>query len=318
MSDNILNFILFPGGIFAILFGLILLSFERITVARLQGRYGPPIYQNIIDILKLFNKEILIPKTASKSIFLISPILGLVGMLVAVYILPISGFYNGSNFNSDMIVLIYLMVLPAFSYIISGSSSSSVYSAVSVSRIIILTFGYELTFFIVLLTISLSAGEGNIVFSLKDIMKYQQLHSSFIFDWKLIPLFVAFIIFILATLEIPPFHIAENSGDIMEGYLMEYSGKLLGFFEINHALKLLVIIILTQLLFMSGFDSGSFILNFICFLGKSVFILLFLAFIHAVMPSFRIDQAFRFLITVPLVLSLISLGLVLLSTKGLI
>jgi len=318
MKDSIINLLLFPSGVFAIFFALILVSLERIVVARLQGRVGPPIYQNIIDIVKLFNKENLIPKSSFKLSFVISPLLGLAGMLFALYILPISGVYEGAKYNNDFIILVYVMALPIFAYVIGGSSSNSTYSAVSVSRVITLMFCYELVLFIVLASVSLTVGNGEFVFSLRKIIAYQQIHNSLMYDIKLLPALIAFIIFALAALDIPPFHITKNSADIMDGYLMEYSGKLLGVFELSKALKLLVIIILFQLLFWSGFSSDSVLLNFLIFTVKSVVILVFFAFIHAILPSFRIDQAFKFLIFVPIPLALITLALVILSVKGLI
>ena len=134
MSADITSFLIFPGGLFAIALGLTLLSFERIAIARLQGRVGPVFYQNILDIIKLFNKEILIPKDSKEIIFKLSPIIGFAGMLVIIYFMPIAGVYEGDRDNGDLILLIYMMALPAISHILGGGSSSSPYAAISVSR----------------------------------------------------------------------------------------------------------------------------------------------------------------------------------------
>jgi len=316
MKDSLFGLLLFPSGVFAIFFALILVSYERIVVARLQGRVGPPVYQNIIDFIKLFNKEVLIPHEASKFSFIIAPLLALAGMLYAIYLLPIPGVYAGATYNGDFLVLIYVLGLSTVSYAIAGGSSSSIYSAVSVSRIVTLTFCYELILFLVLTTISLAAGDGKIVFSFKDIINYQQSHGSFLFDVKMLPVVIAYIFFALTALEIPPFHISKNDADVMDGFLMEYSGRLLGFFETAKALKMLVVIILFQVLFLGGMVTDSLILNFFIFLMVSFALLIFFSFIHATIPSFRVDQAFKFLLIVPTILALISLVLVILSIKG--
>jgi len=313
LSANIFAYLFFPGGMFALLFGLLLLGMERVAVARFQGRIGPPIYQNLLDVIKLRTKEVLIPEdVTNRLMFSIAPVFGFVGMMTAIFILPVSGVYDGSGASSDLIVLIYLMALPAVSHILGGSSSGSTYAAISVSREVILMFAYEITFIIVLFTVALQAGGGDgALFSLKGIVDYQVQNGSFVSDIKMIPSFIAFVIFMLATLEVPPFHIAENDGDVMKGYLMEYSGMPLALFEVTHALKLIVLVTVLQVFFMPGLAGSSILVNLLWYAGKSAAIVTGIAFVHASMPSFRVDQAFKFLMIVPVLLALLSLGLVL-------
>ncbi len=318
MSADITSFLIFPGGLFAIALGLTLLSFERIAIARLQGRVGPVFYQNILDIIKLFNKEILIPKDSKEIIFKLSPIIGFAGMLVIIYFMPIAGVYEGDRDNGDLILLIYMMALPAISHILGGGSSSSPYAAISVSRELKLMLIYEFIFVIVAYTLALYVGRGEAVFSLHKIMDYQLTYGSFLFDWKLWPAFVAFVIFVLATLDMPPFEIAHSNADIMDGFLIEYSGIPLAIFEITDALKIVALAIVFQIFFFPMIIADDVAINLLWFLFKTFGFVLFFSFIHAVVPSFRPDQAFKFLLSVPLALATISLVLVLLSIKGLI
>ncbi len=313
LSASILAYLFFPGGMFAIIFGLLLLGMERIAVARFQGRIGPPIFQNLFDVIKLRTKEFLVPEDATNRLmFIIAPFFGFGGMMTAIFILPVSGVYDGAGASSDLVVLIYLMALPAVSHIFGGSSSGSTYAAIAVSREAILMFAYEITFVIVLFTVALQAGAGDgALFSLKGIVDYQVRNGSFVHDLKMIPAFVAFVIFMLATLEVPPFHIAENDGDVMKGYYMEYSGMPLAVFELTHALKLLVLITVLQIFFMPGLAGGSIVVNLLWYMMKSAAIVIGIALVHASMPSFRVDQAFKFLMIVPVFLALLSLGLVL-------
>jgi NADH-quinone oxidoreductase subunit H len=149
LSANLINFIIFPGGLFAVLFGLVAISIERIMVARFQGRVGPVFYQNIIDVIKLFNKETLIPKDAKDFVFKFAPLFGFSGMLVLVYFLPIPGVYKGFGGSDDLVILIYFMALPAISHILGGGASSSPYAAISVSRELKLMLVYEIVFIII-------------------------------------------------------------------------------------------------------------------------------------------------------------------------
>ncbi len=319
MNAEIINFLIFPGGIFAILLGLILMSVERILVARFQRRVGPVFYQNIIDIIKLFNKETLIPKDAKDFIFKFAPLFGFSGMLVLVYFLPIPGVYEGIKGNYDLIILIYFMALPAISHILGGGASSSPYAAISVSRELKLMLVYEFVFIIIGLTLAIYVGNGSGEFSLKKIMDYQLQNGYFLFDWKLWPAFLAFLIFVLATLEVPPFEVAHhNSADIMEGYLIEYSGVPLAMFEITEALKIVVLSIIFQIFFFPSVMGDDIVLNLLWFIIKTLFLIIFIALVHASLASFRADQEFKFLIRVPVTLSLLSLILVILSIKGLI
>jgi len=99
LSADIIHFLIFPGGFFALVLGIFMLSLERIVVAKLQGRIGPPIYQNFIDVIKLFNKEILIPKDAKEVVFKYAPLIGFAGMFAMLYFIPIPGVYEGAKSN---------------------------------------------------------------------------------------------------------------------------------------------------------------------------------------------------------------------------
>jgi len=319
LSAEIIKFFIFPGGVFAVVLGLVLISIERILVARFQGRVGPVFYQNIIDVIKLFNKETLIPKDAKDFIFKFAPLFGFSGMLVMVYFLPIPGVYEGVKGDYDLIILIYFMALPAISHILGGGASSSPYAAISVSRELKLMLVYEFVFIIVALTLAVYVGGGSGEFSLKKIMDYQLQNGCFLFDWKLWPAFIAFLIFVLATLEVPPFEVAHhNHADIMEGYLIEYSGAPLGMFEITDALKIVVLSIIFQIFFFPSVIGDDVMINLFWFLIKTLFLVGFIALAHASLASFRADQEFKFLIRVPVVLAFVSLILVILSVKGLI
>jgi NADH-quinone oxidoreductase subunit H len=319
LNANLLNFFIFPGGIFAIFFGLVLISVERILVARFQGRVGPVFYQNIMDAIKLFNKETLIPKDAKDFVFKFAPLFGFSGMFVLMYFLPIPGVYEGVKGDYDLIILIYFMALPAISHILGGGASSSPYAAISVSRELKLMLVYELVFIIIGFTLAIYVSNGSGEFSLKKIMDFQLQNGYFLFDWKLWPAFIAFLIFVLATLEVPPFEVAHhNHADIMEGYLIEYSGAPLALFEITDALKIVVLSIVFQIFFFPSIIGSDIVINFLWFIVKTLLLVAFIALAHASLASFRADQEFKFLISVPIPLALTSLVLVILSVKGLI
>ncbi|NPA87966.1 respiratory chain complex I subunit 1 family protein [Caminibacter pacificus] len=319
MSAEIIHFLIFPGGLFALVLGIFMLSLERIVVARLQGRVGPPIYQNFIDVIKLFNKEILVPKDSKEIVFMYAPVLGFAALIAMLYFIPLPGVYEGAGNNSDLIILIYVMALPAISHILGGSASSSPYAAIAVNRELKLMLVYEVVFVIIAFSIALYVGKGSAVLSLKDIMNYQLNNSPLILDWKFWPAIVAFVIFVLATMEFPPFQVAHhNDADVMDGFLIEHSSIPLAIYEMTDALKIVLLSIVFQIFFCPCVIGGDVVVNLLFFIAKTVIFVMFFSLLHAIFASFRIDQAFKFLIIVPTTLSLITLVLVILSIKGLI
>jgi NADH-quinone oxidoreductase subunit H len=123
----------------------------------------------------------------------------------------------------------------------------------------------------------------------------------------------------LATLELPPFQIAHhNDADVMDGFLIEYSSIPLALFEMTDALKIVLLSIVFQLFFFPVVISNDIIINLLWFIAKTVIFVAFFSLLHAILASYRIDQAFKFLLIVPTLLALTTLILVILSVKGLL
>jgi formate hydrogenlyase subunit 4 len=307
------SFLIFPGGLFAIALGLILLGIDRKVYARLQRRVGPPLYQPFIDIVKLVRKEMVIPKTAHFGAFMLSELIGFAGMLVAVLLIPISGVFDAFESLGDMLVVLYLLALPAISLMLAGSSSSSPYGAVGFSREMMMMIAYELILLVVMLCIAYKVGYATgdtAVFSLNVIMQYQLTHGSFLFDWTMIPAFVAFLMFIPGIIGTVPFDIAEAETEVLEGPILEYSGSGLALFNLMSALKLIVVLGLGIVLFFPMTLGDSMIVNMIWFFVKCLILMtVAITVVRAATGRMRVEQAFRFYLGIPLILSFISLAL---------
>ena len=136
MADTLLallHMIIFPGGIFALAIGFFFKGLDRRVEARLQRRVGPPLKQPLLDIAKLLTKETLIPNTANRTAFLMAPVLGFTGMAVCAAFIPIPGVYQGLTNMGDLLVIFYLLPVPAIALMLAGSSSSSPFGAVGFS-----------------------------------------------------------------------------------------------------------------------------------------------------------------------------------------
>ena len=123
MSDTllaILHMCIFPGGAFALLVAMFFKGLDRRVEARLQRRVGPPLIQPWLDIAKLLTKETLIPKTACRSAFLMAPVFGFTGMAVCAAFIPIPGVFNGLFNMGDLLVIFYLLPIPAMAIMLAA------------------------------------------------------------------------------------------------------------------------------------------------------------------------------------------------------
>lgn len=308
----IFNILVFPGGLFALLFGLALKGIDRKAEARLQRRVGPPLVQPFIDIAKLYTKETIIPATANRVAFLAAPLIGFTGMAVCAGLMPIPGVSSGLSNMGDLLVYFYLLPLPAVALMLGGSSSSSPFGALGFSREMTLMFAYEIPLLLLILAVAmLAGGSGAAEFSFNKILAYQAEHGQFGLNWRMLPALVAYLIFLPGTMGVPPFDIPEAETEIIEGPLLEYSGPLLSFFHITSALKMVVVLGLGVLLFFPATLTDYALVNLLWFVCKCLLLMLLsITLVKSANGRFRIDQAFRFYLGLPLALALLSLILV--------
>ena len=304
---GVLHMCIFPGGLFALAVGLLFKGLDRRVEARLQRRVGPPLIQPLLDIAKLLTKETLIPKTAVRSVFLAAPVVGLAGMAVCAAFIPVPGVFSGLYNMGDLLVLFYLLPIPAIAIMLGGSASSSPFGAMGFSREMLMMLAYETPLLMILLAVAMLVGKATgtgAEFSLLAIVDWQQNAGSLGLNPVMIPALLAYLIFLPGTMGVPPFDIPEAETEVLEGPLLEL-------FQIGSALKTFVVLGLGVALFFPGTISDFWIVNLIWFVFKClVLMLLSLTLVKSATGRFRIDQAFRFYVKVPTVLALVSLVLV--------
>ena len=314
---GILHMCIFPGGIFALIIGFFFKGLDRRVEARLQRRVGPPIVQPWLDTAKLLTKETLIPKTACREAFLMAPVVGFAGMAVCAAFIPVPGVFDGLYNMGDLLVLFYLLPIPAIAVMMGGSASSSPFGAVGFSREMIIMLAYETPLLMILLAVAmligkaLNGGAWGAEFSLLKIVEWQQLNGSLGLNPVMIPAFLAYLIFLPGTMGVPPFDIPEAETEVVEGPLLEYGGPLLALFHVGSALKTFVVLGLGVAMFFPGTISDFWLFNLIWFLFKCLILMLVsLTIVKSATGRYRIDQAFRFFVLVPTMLALCSLLLV--------
>lgn len=303
---------IFPGFLFCFLCGMLLCGIDRKLVAKMQKRVGPPIMQPFYDFFKLCGKETIIPAAANKTMFLVAPLVGLAALVVIQLFIPIFGFEAFSGM-ADVIVILYLLLIPALATILGGAASGSPYAGVGLSREMVTIISCELPLVLVLLAVAKKVGDAmgtGLCFSLADIAAYQAASGSLLLKGSMIPAAVAMLLIIPGETGNHPFDAAEAETEICEGLLAEYSGAPLGVYKLSHAIKMLTLTSLFTALFLGGIGTGivavdAIIVFLLCVLLTAVTI----SFVHAVTARLKIEQIFKYYWTVVSALALISLVL---------
>ncbi len=277
-------FVVFPGFVFTATMGLVLTWVDRFVSARVQWRKGPPLYQPFADMLKLLLKQTVVPAGASKTTFLLAPILGFAAMCVTAVLLFYVSFFPRGSFVGDLIVLVYLFALPPIAVIIGASASRNPLSAVGASREMTLYLGYELPFLLALAVPVVRTGGA---IRLGDLVLAQQASGPFLYSVSGVIAAVIVLICIQAKLGYPPFDIAEAEQEIMSGVLIEYSGVPLAMFRLTKAMMFFLMPCFLVTVFWGGLTSWWAILKF---LAIAVLIIL----IKNTNPRFKIEHALRF------------------------
>ena len=304
--------LIFPGFLFCFVVGMLLCGIDRKLVARMQKRVGPPVLQPFYDFFKLMGKETIIPAQANRTVFLVAPLIGLAALIVIQMFIPVFGFSAFSGM-ADVIVILYLLLIPALAAIMGAAATGSPYAGVGLSREMVVIISCELPLVLVLLAVAKTVGAAigtGLCFSLSDIAAYQAMNGSLITKLSMIPAAIAFLMVIPGETGNHPFDAAEAETELCEGMLAEYSGAPLGVYKLSHAIKMLTLTSLFVALFLGGIGTGIVIVDAIILFVLCVIITaVCISLVHAITARLKIEQIFKYYWTVVSGLALISLVL---------
>lgn len=302
--------LVFPGFLFCFVVGMLLCGIDRKLVARMQKRVGPPLLQPFYDFFKLCGKETIVPAAANKTMFLAAPLVGLAALVVLQMFIPIHGWAAFSGM-ADVVVILYLLLLPAMSVMLGGAASGSPYAGVGLSREMVTVIACELPLVLVLLAVGKAVGGDSVTFSMSNIAAWQLENGSLIMRASLIPAAIAFLLVIPGETGSHPFDTAEAETEICEGLLAEYSGGPLAVYKLSHAVKLLTMTSLFVALFLGGIGTGIIVVDaIILFALCAVITAVMISLVHAVTARLKVEQVFKYYWTVVTALAAISLVLV--------
>ena len=299
--------LIFPGFLFCFITGMLLCGIDRKIIAKMQKRVGPPVLQPFYDFFKLCGKETIVPAAASGTVFMAAPIVGLAALVVLQLFIPIHGFTAFSGM-ADVIVILYLLLIPAMAAMLGGAASGSPYAGIGLSREMVTVISCELPLVLVLLAVGKVAGGDSVTFSMSNIVKFQLDNGSLITHASLIPAAIAFLLIIPGETGSHPFDTAEAETEICEGLLAEYSGGPLAVFKLTNSIKLLTMTSLFTALFLGGIGVGIPAVDALIMFAFSVIItIVTVSLVHAVTARLKIEQVFKYYWTIVTALALVSL-----------
>jgi len=271
---------------------------DRRVWAFVQKRQGPNVVgpfgllQSLADALKYIFKEIIIPASSNKVIFIIAPIITMTLALIAWAVIPFSETYVLADINVGILYIFAVSSLGVYGIIMGGWASNSKYPFLGSIRSAAQMVSYEVSIGIIIINVLLCVGSLN----LNDIVLAQQDM------WFVIPLFPMFVIYFISALaetNRPPFDLPEAEAELVAGYQTEYSGMMYAMFWLGEYANILLMCALGSILFLGGWLSPidlyplNLIPGAIWLIFKILFLFILFALVKAIVPRYRYDQLMR-------------------------
>ena len=282
---------------------------DRRVWAFVQKRQGPNVVgpfgllQSLADALKYIFKEIIIPASSNKVIFILAPIITMTLAMIAWAVIPFGEDQVLANINVGILYIFAVSSLGVYGIIMGGWASNSKYPFLGSIRSAAQMVSYEVSIGIIIINVLLCVGSLN----LSDIVIAQKNM------WFIIPLFPMFVIFFISALaetNRPPFDLPEAEAELVAGYQTEYSGMMYAMFWLGEYANILLMCALGSILFLGGWVSPIDLYPFnlipgaIWLIFKILLLFILFALVKAIVPRYRYDQLMRLVWKIFLPLSL--------------
>ena len=271
---------------------------DRRVWAFVQKRKGPNVVgpfgllQTLADALKYIFKEIIIPASSNKVIFILAPVVTLTLALVAWAVIPFSDEMVLADINVGILYLFGISSLSVYGIIMGGWASNSKYPFLGAIRSAAQMISYEVSIGIIIINVLLCAGSLNLS---KIVLSQENVW----FIFPLFPMFVVYFISALAETNRPPFDLPEAESELVSGYQTEYSGMMYAMFWLGEYANILLLCALGSILFLGGWLSPIDIYPFNVLPGafwmilKIIILFILFSLVKAIVPRYRFDQLMR-------------------------
>ncbi|KAF0224871.1 MAG: NADH-quinone oxidoreductase subunit [Rhodospirillaceae bacterium] len=272
---------------------------ERKVIGAIQLRKGPNVVgpfgllQPLADGAKLFLKETIFPSGANKAVFVIAPMLTFILALIAWAVIPFDQGWVVADINVGVLYLFAISSLGVYGIIMSGWASNSKYAFLGGMRSAAQMVSYEVSMGLVIISVLITVGSLN----LSDIVLKQKETVWFILPH--FPMFIIFVVSILAETNRAPFDLAESESELVAGYNVEYSAMTFALFFLGEYANMILMSAMTTVLFLGGWlppmDIAPFnwIPGIIWFALKICAVLFIFLWVRATFPRYRYDQLMR-------------------------
>jgi len=294
---------------------------ERKVLGRLQNRWGPSrvgpfgLLQPLVDGLKLFLKEDMMPLAVERPLFILAPIIALGCALISIAVVPFGAvtmvrgvdLFQIANLNIGLLVILGVTSIGVYGIALSGWSSNSKYSLFGSLRSTAQMISYELALGLSLVGVVLRAQS----LSLRDIVNSQAAHGAR--SWNVFGgfQFIALFIYLMAAYaetNRSPFDLSEAESELVAGYHTEYSSMKFAMFFMAEYANMNTVSCVATLLFLGGASSpfghifdgfasgivGTALFSIFWFVAKVFSFLLLYIWVRGTLPRFRYDQLMAF------------------------
>ncbi|KUG20265.1 MAG: NADH-quinone oxidoreductase subunit H [Methanomicrobiaceae archaeon] len=287
---------------FGILAGLLFLGIDRKFAAHMQARIGPPIRQPFIDTMKLLRKESVVPDNAIPWLFNFAPILALASSITILLYLPIGSLMPVLGAYGDLVLIMYLLTVPALAMVAGGFASGSPYATVGAQREMVTMMAYEFPLAIAIIAIAWRLSMAGIAypFSLATIATnpfWGVMGPLGIIGGIILLLILAWVT--PAELSRVPFDSQEAETELAGGLLVEYSGRNLALFYLAQGVRTIAMAAIAVAVFLP-WNISTFVamspalalaVDFLFFLAKVLLVVFVsVSLIRVSMARFKITQ----------------------------
>jgi NADH-quinone oxidoreductase subunit H len=286
---------------------IVLVWFERKTIADMQTRVGPMragprgILVTLADGIKLFFKEGITPTLVDRPVYAIAPVLAMAPAFLAFAVVPfgtgVTVFgrevpFQIADLNVGILWILAMTSLGVYAVVLAGWSSGSNYPLLGSIRSSAQMISYEVGMGLALVAVLMYSGS----------LRMSEIVSSQDTVWNVVPQFPAFVIYLIAGLaetNRPPFDLAEAESELVAGFHTEYSGIKFAMFYLGEYINTVTVAAVATTLWLGGWrgpapDVLPWLWPLLWFLLKVILIIYVYVLVRATLPRIRYDRLMAF------------------------